>query len=60
MAELIIELSGSTWREPWTRSTTVSAAEATKVAEWLKKIMPDLIAQEKAGEFPRFDVHVKD
>ena len=60
MAEVVIELSGSSWREPWTRSVTVSAPDATKVAEWLNKIVPELIAHTKSGDFPRFGAHVKD
>ncbi len=60
MADVVIELSESSWREPWTRSVTVSAPDATKVAEWLNKVLPELIAHAKSGDFARFGAYVKD
>lgn len=60
MAEVVIELSGSSWRETWTRSVTVSSQDSKNVAEWLKKVLPDLIAHTKSGDFPRLDVFSKD
>ncbi len=60
MAEVVIELSGSSWREDWTRSVTVCSQDSKNVAEWLKKVLPDLIAHTKSGDFPRLDVRFKD
>ena len=60
MAEVVVELSGASWREPWARTLTMSDADAKKVAEWLDKILPELIAHTKSGDFPRFGAHVKD
>ena len=61
MAEVVIELKAQPWarREPWTRSVTISAPDAAKVAEWLNKILPDLIAQLKGGYFSSVEVSVK-
>jgi len=33
----------------WSRSLTLPAPEAAKVAEWLDKMLPELIVQAKAG-----------
>jgi len=62
MAEVVVKLKAQTWagREPWTRSVDVSGPDATKVAEWLKKMLPDLVAQAKGGYFSGIEVSVKD
>lgn len=62
MAEVVVKLKAQSWagREPWTKSVNVSAPDATKVAEWLKTMLPDLIAQAKAGYFSGIEVSVKD
>lgn len=62
MAEVVVKLSGQTWadRDPWTRSIDISGPDAAKVAEWLKKMLPDLVAQAKAGYFTGLEVSVKD
>lgn len=51
MAEVVVELA----RIPeqggmgWTRSLTLPAPEAAKIAEWLDKMLPELIVQAKSG-----------
>ena len=60
MAEVSIELSGSSWREPWSRSITIPAPHAKEVADWLENTLPDLIAHTKSGDFPAMNVLVKD
>jgi len=63
MAEVVVELIGQPWTGGgiWTRSVTVSAPEdATKVAEWLKTMLPELIAHAKSGYSARVEVSVKD
>jgi hypothetical protein len=58
MSEVVIELSGSNWREPWVRSVPVPEG-ADKVAEWLKQVLPEVIAHAKSGDFPQLDSYVK-
>jgi hypothetical protein len=42
--------------EGWIRRIDLPSAEAKKVAEWLDKILPELVVQAKSGAFYRIDV----
>jgi len=49
--EVVVRLEGNPWetRTAFTRSVTVCTSDATKLAEWLEKTLPELIAVAKSG-----------
>jgi hypothetical protein len=61
MAEVMIQLKGQPWepREPWEKTVDVSAGDAEKVAEWLKIVLPELIAHVRGGYYSKVDIGVK-
>ena len=60
--KVVVRLKGNPWevRAAFTRSVAVCAPDATKLAEWLEKTLPELIAVAKSGYGRVVEVSVED